>query len=61
MGAEEVVSLRKWAGAEEAVMRRERRRVGGFKNEMLRLVDERLFRAGVAAPKNEDEMRASLV
>ena len=45
--------------AEEAVIGRKWRRMCGFENEVLGLVDESLFGAGVASPKDENEVWAS--
>lgn len=46
------------ARAEETGVGGEWGRVGAFENEMLGLVDERLFAAGVATPEDEDEVGA---
>lgn len=61
MGGEELVGFAEMAVAEEAGVGGERRRVGGFEDEVLSDIDERLLTAGVATPKEEDEVVALFV
>ena len=49
------------AVAEEAIVSGKRRRMSGFQDEMLCLVDERSLAACVATPEQEDKMVAMFV
>ena len=56
MGFQILISFGKRAAAKKAVVGGERRRIGGFNDQMFGRINEGAFSLGVVAPKNEDQV-----